>query len=216
MYLDKDSKEFRQTRGKGLNFASTIDWAVDLQSSSDEDRNFIPDRPKNGKGCIAGSDVSLDSWDLCEFTCSLGFCPETVCQCLEQGELPDLPAIKFDGEVEPLLPSDVDIDQLCKFSCKYGHCSEEVCLPPVVDEKINEEESPISSGIPTRGSNNNNRCMLWKGISEFEIGTEECKVSCKRQVVHKPKGKPKQALTRLPTVRLTRLQRPVGPPTTAT
>jgi hypothetical protein len=179
-YLDKDSKISRQARWKGLNFAGTIDWAVDLQSFSDEDRNFIPDRPKNGKGCVAGSDITLDSWDLCEFTCSLGFCPETVCQCLEQGELPDLPAVKFDGEVEAFLPSDVDLNRLCKFSCKYGHCPEEVCLPPVVDEEVDEEENPIMSGIPTRDSNNKNRCMIWKGISEYDNSVQECKSTCKR------------------------------------
>jgi len=179
-YLDEDSKKARQTRWKNFNFAGTIDWAVDLQAFSDEDRNFIPDRPKNGQGCIAGSDISLDSWDLCEFTCSLGFCPETVCQCLEHGELPEFPAVKFDGEVEAFMPSDVDLNRLCKFSCKYGHCPEEVCLPPVEDEEVDEEENPINSGIPTRESNNKNRCMLWKGLSEFDIGTEECKVSCKR------------------------------------
>ncbi|KAH8692466.1 glycoside hydrolase family 18 protein [Phaeosphaeriaceae sp. PMI808] len=181
-YLDEESKASRRVRWKNFNFAGTIDWAVDLQSFSDEDRNHIPDRSKSGKGCVSGEDNTLNTHDLCEFSCRYGFCPETVCTCTEQGDLHELPEVKFNGEIEAWVPSDVDINRLCKFTCKYGHCPDNVCVPPVIDEEIDQNNTPVSSGAPTKRSIYEGSCTIWKGISEFDISTEDCKKFCKPRI----------------------------------
>jgi hypothetical protein len=179
-YMDDDTKNSRRTRWKNFNFAGTIDWAVDLQAFSEEDKNHI-DRPESGHGCRSGEDNTANTLDLCEFACRFGFCPETLCTCTERGNMYDLPTGTFDGEVEAWMVADIDLNRLCKFSCKYGYCPEEVCAPPVIDEEVDEDEMPVASdsGIPTRDSNSRGSCTLWKGLTENDIRVEECKSFCK-------------------------------------
>jgi hypothetical protein len=178
--MDGNTKSSRQARWKSFNFAGTIDWAVDLQAFSEDDRNHI-ERPESGQGCRSGEDDTTNTLDLCEFACRFGFCPETLCTCTERGELHDLPGTTFDNEVEAWMVSDVDLNRLCKFSCKYGYCPEQVCVPPVIDQEFDENEMPVASGsgAPTKESLHRGKCTLWKGITENDISVEECKTFCK-------------------------------------
>lgn len=179
--MDESTKSSRRIRWQNYNFAGTIDWAVDLQAFSDEDKSHIPDRPKSGMGCVSGSDDTVNTLELCEFACAYGFCPETLCTCTEQGDLQDLPRVVFDGEIESWLPTDVDINRLCKFSCKYGYCPQDVCVPPVIDEEVDEDDNPSNSDwdkLYTRDKMQKGKCMLWKGISENDHSAEECKAYC--------------------------------------
>jgi hypothetical protein len=179
--MDESTKSSRRIRWQNYNFAGTIDWAVDLQAFSDDDKNHIPDRPKSGQGCVSGEDDTLNTSDLCAFACAYGFCPETLCTCTHQGDLEDLPEVKFDGEIEAWLPSDVDINRLCKFGCKYGYCPDDVCIPPVIDEEVDEDNNPSNTDwdtLYTRDKMQIGKCLLWKGITQNDQSTEECKTYC--------------------------------------
>src|SRR3954466_11069147 len=91
------TKDTRRADWKGLNFAGTGDWAVDLQAFTDNEVNKLPDRPASGEGCVGGSDSFHETMDLCELTCALGFCPEPACFCREQGPLEALPFAQRDN-----------------------------------------------------------------------------------------------------------------------
>lgn len=182
--MDESTKDSRRIMWKKFNFAGTIDWAVDLQTFSNEDKSHIPDRPKSGKGCITGRDDTINTSELCAFTCSYGFCPETLCTCTEQGDLQDLPEVQFSGEIEGWLSTDVDLERLCKFGCKYGYCPGEVCVPPVVDEEVDENDNPAVpsdaelDALPSRDKINIGKCLLYKGMSEDDHSIEDCKSYC--------------------------------------
>jgi hypothetical protein len=179
--MDGSTKSSRRIRWQNYNFAGTIDWALDLQAFSDEDKTHIPDRPEDGQGCISGEDDTLNTADLCAFSCTFGFCPETLCTCVTQGDLQDLPAVKFNGEIEAWLPNDVEINRLCTFACKYGYCPSNVCIPPVIDEVVNEDNNTLASdldNLPTRDKMQQGKCVLWKGITENDQSVKECKSYC--------------------------------------
>lgn len=74
-FMTPTTKDTRRSDWKSLNFAGTIDWAVDLQSYTEDDRSHIPGRPSSGQGCLGGRDNTEDTDELCEFTCEYGFCP---------------------------------------------------------------------------------------------------------------------------------------------
>lgn len=181
-YLDEDSKLSRRERWKNLNFAGTIDWALDLQHFSNLDKE-IPDRPKSGKGCVEGRDLTINTLDLCQFTCAYGFCPETFCECLEKDELENLPPDLGEADVEAWRPADVDLTRLCKFACKYGYCPEQVCTPFVPDDEEDEDGNVINEF--NDGSQMSKRnldakaCTLWRGNSPYDNSAEECKKVCK-------------------------------------
>ncbi|KAK4063449.1 CAZyme family GH18 and CBM24 [Trichoderma aggressivum f. europaeum] len=140
-YMSTALKETRRTEWKGLNFAGTIDWAVDLQSFTADDMNHPPVIPKPGAiGCVSGTDKTINSGDICEFACGHGFCQESLCVCSTKGEVDKLPtASKID--VMAWDPADVDLNRLCKFSCKYGYCPQDVCtgVPKADDAEIEED-----------------------------------------------------------------------------
>ncbi|CCC14527.1 unnamed protein product [Sordaria macrospora k-hell] len=61
--------------------------------------------------------------DLCEFTCSLGYCPKTACVCSRLGKPPTLP--KPTGvQGYPTSNMDESVSGLCSFACNYGNCSD--------------------------------------------------------------------------------------------
>jgi hypothetical protein len=178
--MDESTKSSRRIRWQNYNFAGTIDWAVDLQTFSNEDKTNI-DRPKNGQGCVSGEDITLNTADLCVFSCGYGFCPESLCTCTEKGDLEDLPEAKFDGDIDAWLPNDVDITRLCTFGCKYGYCPEDVCIPPVIDEVVAEDNTTVGSdfdNLYTRDKMQKGKCLLWKGITENDQSVQECKTYC--------------------------------------
>jgi hypothetical protein len=129
-YMTPDTKETRRAFWKSHNFAGTVDWAVDLQAFTLADANDFSDRPASGEGCVSGYDTTLDSDDLCEFTCALGFCPEPLCSCRETGEMDLLPN-ESDRNVSIIVAYDelnVNLNRVYKFACQYGYCPEELCF----------------------------------------------------------------------------------------
>nr|XP_036588956.1 uncharacterized protein CTRU02_01003 [Colletotrichum truncatum]KAF6800598.1 hypothetical protein CTRU02_01003 [Colletotrichum truncatum] len=66
--------------------------------------------------------------DLCEFSCTYGFCPPTACQCLEYSETAKI-APALTGEDGYPLDGVIDDDyqHLCSFACSHGTCPQAVC-----------------------------------------------------------------------------------------
>lgn len=177
------TKDTRREDWKKMNFAGTIDWAVDLQSFGDDDLNSAAERPKSGNGCRLGRDISLDTWDLCEFSCHYGFCPETLCTCRSTGPLRDLPPEKNVDLVVAFDESNVEANRLCKFACKYGYCPPEICT--TIDLPEEEVEGPYSDADLYRISEirqqNWERCLLYKDPQFRDLSVQQCKEVCKPQ-----------------------------------
>jgi hypothetical protein len=73
-YMTPTSKETRRVDWKSLNFAGTVDWAVDLQIFGEEDKALPSNLPQPGEeGCIWGEDLTTNTDALCEFACTYGF-----------------------------------------------------------------------------------------------------------------------------------------------
>jgi hypothetical protein len=86
------TKDTRRADWEKLNFAGSIDWTLDLQAFTSADMSAPPDRPEDGKvGCVMGEDDTVNSGDLCEFSCSLGFCPKSWCTCTVEDIISPLP-----------------------------------------------------------------------------------------------------------------------------
>lgn len=72
--------------------------------------------------CVNGTGMHVVK-DLCEFTCSLGYCPQTACVCTRLGKQPTLP--KPTGvQGYPKGNLDASVSGLCSFACNYGNCSD--------------------------------------------------------------------------------------------
>ncbi|KAJ9421240.1 hypothetical protein FOXG_17685 [Fusarium oxysporum f. sp. lycopersici 4287] len=139
-YMTPKTKDSRRDVWKNLNFAGSIDWAVDLQEFTTDDFNASPDRPDSGDACIAGNDNTIDSADLCFFSCNYGFCPESLCTCYKKGPVKKLPTKTTEGEFMSHDLVSVDMNRLCKFACKYGYCPEDVCTRAAVGYNGDNEE----------------------------------------------------------------------------
>lgn len=63
---------------------------------------------------------------LCEFACSLGYCPVGACVCTKLGPHPKLPpATGVNGY--PAAGLDANYAGLCAFACEYGYCPPGAC-----------------------------------------------------------------------------------------
>lgn len=88
------TKGTRRVDWKALNFAGTIDWAVDLQAFGADDIDIPADPPPTGaEGCISGDSSDFNADSLCQFSCSYGFCPENTCTCIQTGPVRQLPRV---------------------------------------------------------------------------------------------------------------------------
>jgi hypothetical protein len=178
-YTTPTTKDTRRVDWKKLNFGGTIDWAVDLQSFTADDMDAPPDRPQSGEGCTSGEDTTVDSGDLCEFSCALGFCPQSLCTCTDMGPLEPLP----NGVPTPKLIAwdelDVDMNRLCKFACKYGYCPQEICTTPEVDPGNPFGDDIISTHDIRDG--NFQKCVIYKNPKYREASINDCRAICKPQ-----------------------------------
>lgn len=175
-YMTPTTKDTRRNDWKALNFAGTIDWAVDLQSFTHDDMNLAPDRPKSGEACVLGRERTLNSAQLCAFSCELGFCPDTLCICRERGELNPLPPVKSNQSFVAIDALDVDMNRLCKFACKYGYCPSDVCEPEPVDN-----DQGIETFEDPRLVNRLN-CLIYKDPSYRQYTMNQCYNACKNEV----------------------------------
>lgn len=188
-YMTATTKETRRNDWKALNFAGTVDWAVDLQEFSNADKMTIPNRPASGNGCVSGEDRSENTGDLCSFTCTLGFCPETLCRCISQGDLEPLPqAVGGADDVMARDEFDVDTNRLCRFSCKYGYCPGDICFIPEPDAPDTPSNLPVQFN-PDNGPNwarmreeNLEQCPIYKNYKYRDVGMNHCKNRCQVEI----------------------------------
>ncbi|KAF2421787.1 glycoside hydrolase family 18 protein [Tothia fuscella] len=182
-YMTPTTKDTRREDWRKLNFAGTIDWAVDLQSFGSDDSNNALDRPRSGNGCRSGRDDTIDTGDLCEFSCHFGFCPETLCTCRSTGRIRDLPPEKNVDNVIAWNDADVDTNRLCKFACKYGFCPDDVCtiieIPEPEPAVFDEDYAYNSTEIRRR---NWERCIVYKDPQYRDLSVQQCKEVCKPEV----------------------------------
>ncbi|KAK4118928.1 carbohydrate-binding module family 24 protein [Parathielavia appendiculata] len=180
-YLTPTTKETRRAAWRRRNFAGTIDWALDLQAFGPDDFDVPPDRPAAGEeACISGTSSDLNAYDLCEFACNYGFCPESTCECLLMGPAEPLPAVVSTGDFVAWDDFNADMNRLCKFACKYGFCPPKSCTTPVVDEYDDGTVDPTNlGGIMDRDKYNDldkKTCNLWK-YPKYRY-KEECLDAC--------------------------------------
>lgn len=75
--------------------------------------------------CVKGKGA-YDFNDLCNFTCSYGYCPVGACTCEQMGVARKKP--KATGTIGyPAEGRDANYAGLCSFSCNYGHCPSKLC-----------------------------------------------------------------------------------------
>ncbi|KAK4233824.1 hypothetical protein C8A03DRAFT_47714 [Achaetomium macrosporum] len=180
-YMTPKTMKTRQADWKKLNFAGTIDWAIDLQAFGKEDFDVPATVPSAGEeGCIVGESPDLNADSLCQFACAYGFCPEPTCICTLTGPAMALPAVVSNQDFMAWDELNVDLQRLGKFACKYGYCPPDSCTTPVVDEY--EDGSVDSSvdlgGMMDRGKYNDlqTQCMLFK-YPEYR-DPENCLAEC--------------------------------------
>ncbi|PKX91286.1 putative alpha-1,3-glucanase [Aspergillus novofumigatus IBT 16806] len=75
--------------------------------------------------CIRGKGA-YDFNDLCNFTCSYGYCPVGACTCEQMG-VPRLKPNATGVIGYPAEGRDANYLGLCSFACNYGHCPSKTC-----------------------------------------------------------------------------------------
>jgi hypothetical protein len=180
------TKDTRRTDWKSLNFAGSIDWAVDLQSFTGDDFNSAPDRPDSGWGCVAGRDSTDNTGDLCEFTCALGYCPKPLCRCVVWDELAPLPGAGNADNIIAWDDEDVESNKLCKFACKYGYCPGELCyVPPPVEYYEDEAGGKVEGSFDYESAkvDNARHCYIYRDSRYSQYSVNSCyQTWCKKQV----------------------------------
>ncbi|KAF7555882.1 hypothetical protein G7Z17_g1807 [Cylindrodendrum hubeiense] len=191
-YMTPKTKDARRATWKGLNFAGSIDWAVDLQKFTGTDFDKSVERPQSGQGCVQGDDDTENTGSLCEYTCNYGFCPESLCTCTAEGNLNKLPpedkskkAVAYDGE-------DVDLNRLCRFACRYNHCPEDICTTTIDNpnqedqdeekddsDSLSWDEQPNAYNYTDMRWQNANKCYIYKDTSKGDDSLVPCKSFCK-------------------------------------
>jgi hypothetical protein len=187
--MTETTKDTRRSDWAKWNFAGTIDWAVDLQSFTADDMDVPPDIPSSGDACNSGGDVTVNTGELCSFSCTFGFCPESLCQCYETGPLEPLPAEKMSDEVAAWDDFDVDLNRLCKFACKYGYCPDTICTTIAnrnTWEMDGEDLLDFGSDSPMNYSDimlsNADKCPIVKDHKYRDWSTNPCHIYCQPQI----------------------------------
>ncbi|KAJ6006733.1 carbohydrate-binding module family 24 protein [Penicillium sp. IBT 35674x] len=113
--------------------------------------------------------VCIEGWGkgnfngLCEFTCSLGYCPVGACVCSKMGPQPTMP--KATGVVGyPVTGESASYSGLCSFACNYGNCIEGVC-----------GTTEVALTVPTVSPFTPDTCTAGSGTGSF---TGLCSYAC--------------------------------------
>lgn len=184
------TKNTRRRDWRSLNFAGTVDWAVDLQTFTADDYD-VPKRPLNGQGCVEGQDDAQDTLGLCEFACKYGFCPEPLCYCTQVGQMIPLPKTTREN-VDDIGAADefnLEYNRLCRFACQYGICPQDACIDKGEGKEKSEVQPPAP--IPTEYYNRREetedlRCQIFKDTRHAHITYKRCEHAC-RHVIAKAK-----------------------------
>ncbi|EEU36347.1 uncharacterized protein NECHADRAFT_106486 [Fusarium vanettenii 77-13-4] len=118
--------------------------------------------------------------ELCELTCSFGYCPPGPCTCTKLGKALDTPDPKnVDGY--PLAGSDCTYKGLCSYACNYGYCPPKFCTTAASakDKCVIPPEEPDPE-------DSNDACTAGTGTGNFE---GLCSFSCGRGYCPQPQCK---------------------------
>jgi hypothetical protein len=180
-YMTPTTKETRRADWRRLNFAGSVDWAVDLQSFTADDMVVPADRPADGEeGCVRGDDDTVDSGDLCFFSCDLGFCPRSLCTCMFTGTVRALPAETNSSEFVAWDEFNNDLTRLCQFACRYGHCPDDICTTVPTDLADDDSTSADSDAIDQA---NLWKCTVYKDPSMREEGSKQCYITACKEFI---------------------------------
>ncbi|KAF2226558.1 hypothetical protein BDZ85DRAFT_316064 [Elsinoe ampelina] len=181
-YMTPTTKDTRREYFKGFNFGGSIDWAVDLQAFGPDDSSRPSKRPDTGaEGCIQGEDSTLNTGDLCAFSCSYGVCPESLCFCIETGPVLELPPERSGVDVQAEDGNVPEIERLCKFACKYYDCPTDVCpeVPQWDDLPLQVGEEPNYFDTYEARRKNNEGCIIYEDRRNRQNGALQCYNFCK-------------------------------------
>ncbi|RYP12509.1 hypothetical protein DL766_009948 [Monosporascus sp. MC13-8B] len=115
-YMTLTTKNTRRADFKGLNFAGSIDWAIDLQAFISDNFESASGNGAPGKeGCVMGRDESVNSGYLCAFSCKYDFCPDSLCSCRVTGPIePPPPEVKGMDDIIAWDELNLDLNRLCR------------------------------------------------------------------------------------------------------
>ncbi|KAI3553762.1 hypothetical protein CABS03_03381 [Colletotrichum abscissum] len=124
--------------------------------------------------CISGEDRTLNTGDLCEFSCEYGFCLESLCECTARGIPSQVPPEK-EVDVVAWDDTNTDLNILCKFACKYGHCPQDICTSRIDGP---DPEDPLNYIRRVKQSNSKN-CNIYKEPQHWDYQKKSCDSICK-------------------------------------
>ncbi|KAK2056738.1 hypothetical protein LY76DRAFT_617679 [Colletotrichum caudatum] len=126
--------------------------------------------------CISGRGRTAKSGNLCEFSCSFGFCLESLCECTARGTQRPVPK---ENEIHVVAKDDADRDlnHLCQFSCKYGNCPKDVCTI----RALAQPDYPIDYRERMR-EDNARKCLIFKNPKHWEAQRQRCEKVCSKEL----------------------------------
>lgn len=156
--------------------ASNFNGTQSVASTSEGVKTSL-NRPSSGEGCISGNDDTVNSGDLCLFSCGYGFCPEPLCTCLSNGPIKALPPQTVAQNATALDEHDMDLNHLCQFACQYGHCPDDICNPSA------KSSEPQAFDYAKAREENSRQCLITKDRNgEPDVHGETCINVCQPQV----------------------------------
>ncbi|KAL0783347.1 hypothetical protein CaCOL14_001253 [Colletotrichum acutatum] len=137
--------------------------------------------------CISGEDRTLNTGNLCEFSCEYGFCLESLCECTARGIPSQVPPEK-EVDVVAWDDTNTDLNILCKFACKYDHCPQDICTSRIdgpdtsdIDIVGTDHEDPLDYVRRAKKSNAKN-CNIYKEPRHWDFQKTSCDSICKPEI----------------------------------
>ncbi|GIJ86888.1 hypothetical protein Asppvi_005786 [Aspergillus pseudoviridinutans] len=147
---------------------SVMNWNAWVGSASAPSLLFPAVGPNiYNQNCTQGTGVGGFK-GLCEFTCSLGYCPIGACQCLKMGPPPKLPPATGQPGY-PLAGESESFRGLCSFACNYGYCPPSAC-GPTIEKTVIPTVSPFLPPACTGGTGEGN----WMGLCSYACNYGYC------------------------------------------
>lgn len=169
------TKSTRRKDWADLHFAGTIDWAVDLQAFTSDEFTIPPTKEVafDGQSCIWGTDASGQSGTLCDFTCTYGYCPQPLCQCVAYGTPPPLPAGRLAfGAAYAVDRSNYALSRLCNFACQW----EAACDYNFCEREIEEDRESAARAQNQLG------CIFYEDRQYRDLSVDDCLDECKPEI----------------------------------
>lgn len=136
-------------------------------------------------------DTRREDWRDLNFAGSIsraGFCPPTLCDCLDFGPTQTLPEPDGSVNARAVDEFDGDLNRLCYFVCRYGVCPEDVCVNTPHDGS-NTDKDAVDPSEPTgyfdyndMRKQNTNRCFVYQDPRYHHDSVTQCKGACAQQI----------------------------------